>query len=282
MSDRLEWLRWRQGGLGGSDIGAIFGVSRWRGPWDVYTSKTETITADRAPDRSQRTGQLLEEAVGKWASAELGAELIDGETRIRPGEHWMRGSTDYWLEADGERTGLECKTAERPDDEWGATGTDQIPASYALQVRWYMAVFDAPSWVCAVFFKRTDEWRWYRLERDLEGEAAMVARAATWWLTHIVDGVQLAPDDSDGARRGLALRHPCDDRGDLRVATLDEEQLVRDYRATQIAIAELMAEKRRLGNILRAAIGAHGGLRFTGGRIKWSRPSSRLTVTIRD
>ena len=37
--NRAEWLNWRRTGLGGSDIAAVLGLSKWRTPWDVWADK---------------------------------------------------------------------------------------------------------------------------------------------------------------------------------------------------------------------------------------------------
>ena len=41
-----EWLKWRMKGLGGSDIAAAAGVSRYRDPYDLYLEKTGQYTPE--------------------------------------------------------------------------------------------------------------------------------------------------------------------------------------------------------------------------------------------
>ena len=35
-----EWLRWRQKGIGGSDVAPILGISKWTSSIDIWLSKT--------------------------------------------------------------------------------------------------------------------------------------------------------------------------------------------------------------------------------------------------
>ena len=42
--DKLQWLKERQKGIGGSDVGAIMGVNKWKSAFEVYIDKTEEIT----------------------------------------------------------------------------------------------------------------------------------------------------------------------------------------------------------------------------------------------
>lgn len=38
---RADWLKLRRRGIGGSDVAAIIGISKWRTPLDIYNDKTE-------------------------------------------------------------------------------------------------------------------------------------------------------------------------------------------------------------------------------------------------
>ena len=37
--EREDWLDWRRRGIGGSDVGAICGISKYKSPIDVYLDK---------------------------------------------------------------------------------------------------------------------------------------------------------------------------------------------------------------------------------------------------
>jgi putative phage-type endonuclease len=294
MTGRSDWLEWRRGGLGGSDIGAIFGVSPFRGPWDVCLSK-RADTEDNRGNRSTDTGHRLERVVAEYAAERLNAELEMAPAfgspsagnfyRVGP-EYWMRASADGALTIPSDlgvyTVGLECKTAQWPSELWGVDGTDKIPPIYDLQCRWYMAAFNAPDWILSVFFKRADEWRIYRLARDLDREAEIVTFAGAWWDRHIVQGIEPEIDASRAAAKALGYLYaaPADDA--LEVATEAEEARIREYHDTKQAAADLTSRAALLGNQIRQDIGARQGLRFTGGRVKWSRPSNRLTVRIND
>ena len=139
--NRAQWLAWRRGGLGGSDVAAVLGLSPFRGPWDVWLTKTVDEQAE-ADSAAMMTGRLLEEAVGKWAAVELEAdELVEWPPLAHPTQDWVRASPDYGLRFGDRVVGLECKVATWPSEEhgWGKSGSGDIPAHYAAQVRWYMA-----------------------------------------------------------------------------------------------------------------------------------------------
>ena len=57
---RLEWLRYRQKGIGGSDAAAVLGLSRWKGPIDIWLSKTQEIMQDDGQSEAAYWGTVLE------------------------------------------------------------------------------------------------------------------------------------------------------------------------------------------------------------------------------
>jgi hypothetical protein len=89
-------------------------------------------------------------------------------------------------------------------------------------------------------------------------------------------------DDSRAAARALGYRFPQPADDALAVATEAEEAKIREYHATKEAAADLERRAALLGNQIRNDIGKRRGLRFTGGRAKWSRKSNRLTVNVHD
>ena len=60
---REEWLSFRRGGIGGSDVAAILGISPFRTARDIYYDKLEI--AD------------VEEEEGNWVAMEMGHLLED-------------------------------------------------------------------------------------------------------------------------------------------------------------------------------------------------------------
>lgn len=291
--DRATWLEWRRQGIGGSDIAAIMGRSPWAGPWDVWCSKVHG--ADQ-PDRPELvTGRRLERAVAEYARdrmAEIrGVEPTDLD--LEPGRPIkvgiLLGSPDFvvitGIEGGGPQPhvllgqGLECKTARYPDEQWGPDLSDQVPESYRLQVRWYLALTGAREWWLAVFFTAAHDWRLYRIERDLDEQRELVEFAETWWQRHVVGGEPPEVDASDACRDWLVGQSPTA-RDEIRAATGDEEMLARDVHAAEQATKSLEAEAARARNRLRASMGDVRRVYFTGGAATWSRKSNRLTVRI--
>lgn len=275
--DREEWLAWRRLGLGGSDMAIIMGEQRWGSLWTLWLDKKKGLTS-RADTGAQMTGKLLEEAVIQWAVAETGAV---GRMKAEPMQHsdheWMRGTPDAWLMGREKKTGLEAKVAEWP---W-----ETPPDYYLAQCRWYMAIADVDEWLLAAFFRKAPAWKIYRIERDLDLENQMIGAAGEFWSRYVVGNEIPAIDETPAAGRGLGILHgPPSERDSFRIATDAEEVLARTYADTRDAVDELEGVRDLLANQLRDTIGGNAGIRFTGGRVRWSRsekrPRGSLTVRI--
>lgn len=284
MISRSDWLEWRRAGLGGTDVSAIRGEHPWRSPWDVWMSKVHGVDG---PDRPEfAIGRWLEQPIAEWAAGDLGLPLVNVGAVVGP-ESWMRASPDFLLaNPDGRRTILEIKTDLFPGEKWGPAPDGAIPPQYDDQVQWYMLCLAgtgpvrADVAVVAVYLKGSNERRLYTVEANPERQAALRDFGREWWQRHIVDGEPPPSDYSSGCRDGLARLHP-EHSGVLRPATDAEEEAARVLADLQERVAELTDSREELRNWLRSRIGDDEGLRFHGGRVRWSRPSNRLTVRIR-
>lgn len=211
MNAREEWLQQHRTGLGGSDIGAILGLSPYRTPVDVWAEKT-----GRSPGQDEtlqmRFGTYAEEFVAREYSVKTGHEVQRFTSMLRHPVAPVLGNVDRLVIPSGAKIashkqeirtdrGLECKTASAfasfNADDWGDEGTDLIPASYLVQCATYMALTGCTFWDLAVLFGN-QEIRIYNLKRDTDLEGEIIARSTEWWDRHVVADVPPEPTcDSD-------------------------------------------------------------------------------------
>ena len=180
--------------IGGSDIGAILGLSKFRSPLEVWMEKTgkETKQSDSLP---LRFGSFAEEFVAsEYARATGFALLHDESIYIHPTYPFMSAHIDRFVLGDaiGNEMGntasrlLECKTANPfSRGDWGEPGTDQVPMSYLSQCIWYMAITGIEQCDLAVLFGNSD-FRIYEIVRDLELEALVIEKALHFWNEHVL------------------------------------------------------------------------------------------------
>jgi len=273
--ERTEWLQERRRHVGGSDVAAILGLSRWQTAWDVFRSKTEDPeddddTAEEKPWLTR--GRYLEPAIGNWYADTHGHPVEHHQNRIIEGpEPWMAASVDYFVHPPKNKAhGLECKSS-RLLEGWGDVGTDIIPVDYALQCHWYMAVTGCDRWDVAVLFLLKDEFRSYTLRADPEVQEAIVSKCRDWWKKHIEGRLPPEPDGSNASVEWLKKRFP-EPKHELRQALCDEVEMGLRLQEVCDSISKLDKEREILENKLKFAIGDAEG-------ISWGPQSQKSTVT---
>jgi putative phage-type endonuclease len=192
--------------IGGSDIGAILGLSKFRTPVEVWMEKTgkETKQLDSLP---LRFGSFAEEFVACEYTRSTGFELLHDESiYIHPTHSFMSAHIDRFILGDGigkpPSRILECKTANPfARGEWGDPGTDQVPMSYLCQCIWYMAITGIEQCDLAVLFGNND-FRIYEIARDLELELLVIEKAQNFWNEYVLKDIA-PPAQTEGDYQSL-------------------------------------------------------------------------------
>jgi putative phage-type endonuclease len=176
-----DWLDWRRKGLGGSDIAAICGMSRYKSPMEVYLDKLGEIPP--IPDNPKmKAGRIIEPVVADWFAEETGMKVIKQNAIFQhPNHPHMLANIDRWLP--GQNAGLECKnTAEYCRGDWEGT---TAPTEYILQANHYMAVTNADRWYIAVLIGGWD-FQWRVIERDEELIKNLITIEDEFWNNNIL------------------------------------------------------------------------------------------------
>ena len=171
--------------IGGSDIGAILGLSKYQSALDVWMEKTgkEVKALDSLP---LRFGSFAEAFVASEYTRHTGLELIHDESiYLHPKHAFMSAHIDRFVHGDGIALPptkiLECKTASPfNQSDWGDIGSDQVPMSYLCQCAWYQAITGIDEADLAVLFGNSD-FRIYQIKRDKELEDLLLEKATSFW-----------------------------------------------------------------------------------------------------
>lgn len=124
--------------VGGSEIAAVMGLSRWDTPLSVWAQKTGKIVKDLSGIEAVEMGTDLEPFVAKKFEERSGKKVrVDQRHFIHPDYPYMAAHIDRWvLNEDGAI--LEAKTCSAyKANEWSE---DEIPNEYYLQVNWYSGI----------------------------------------------------------------------------------------------------------------------------------------------
>lgn len=205
-----QWLADRRSGIGGSDIGAILGLSPYRSAVDVYLDKI-----GHAPEVSANEamfwGIVLEDVVAKHYQDATGRKVQRINEILRhPTQPFAIANIDRAIVAPGSRARfdgnkllgadgiLECKTASAyKTGEWGTCDDDDaIPTHYAAQAMWYLGITGL-DWCDVPVLIGGQKYLIKRVERDDETIRSMLERAEAFWFRHVV--ARVAPEPKDGS-----------------------------------------------------------------------------------
>ncbi len=132
-----EWhdLRNEPGVVGGSDIGAIAGLSSWESCITKWAKKTGQIPDEVTTNMSMKLGTILESPIlNLFAAENPELEIYETGTWANKENLWARSNPDgLYKDADGNWGIIEVKFSR---DYWSG-----VPQAYRAQVLWYMRVF---------------------------------------------------------------------------------------------------------------------------------------------
>lgn len=153
-----EWHEQRSKGIGGSDVGAILGVSPWNTRDDIFKLKTGQTHPE---EKRTGSGALWRGTVWEKRIATLYARNHPEQVLVNCKSSWANNirkhqfaNLDGLLYLPGEKnpsTVLEIKTSSTP-----ASWVDGVPSYYRSQLLWYMDAFKIEKGIVAVLIDDVD------------------------------------------------------------------------------------------------------------------------------
>ena len=272
-----RWLECRMHGprgdipytVGGSDVAAIFGVSPWTTPMELWLIKKGRMKPPVKSNANQlEMGHLLEPIAAHWYAKKTGNIVTEDTHLYQHADHpYALANFDrrFTRTTDGEPGILECKSCTyHKADEWA---DDAIPLYYEFQLRFYLAVADVnigafsavwgnnPDNDLAIpdivrdkakedmIFDRLEEWIW-SLEHDKPPTMADVApKLAMESLARIygtsksgLPTIEFSPKYENALRRIALLQ------GKITECNQEIKTYEKEIEAHSVRIAEVMKE----------------------------------------
>lgn len=189
--DEKEWLAVRTKGIGGSDIGAICGVSPFSSARQIYFNKTgqyeEAMKPSAASQERMHFGHLLEPIVADEFARRTGKKLLEIDATFSHKDFpWMRANIDRLIvDDDGKPYGiLECKTtSEYNNEEWEE---GNILMSYIYQLNWYLHILDLKygAFACLVGGNKFYHYEVYRNDELIND--TLIPAAKNFWFNNVL------------------------------------------------------------------------------------------------
>lgn len=194
----LKQRKERMTGIGGSDLGAICGFSKWANAVDIYHSKLE-LQEDIEQNRFIEWGNRLEPVICEKASEILGKSITKPLSLFRSEEYpFMIANLDGWIE--DERIVCEFKVADKWTEKlFGEPGSDYIPDNYLFQLAHYAIVMNASKCYLFVLIGGND-FRQYTYERNPELEEQIIRIEQKFWENHVMKHIPPEPKTYDEAK----------------------------------------------------------------------------------
>lgn len=230
---REVWLRFRKQGIGGSDIGALMGFNKYKGPVDVYLDKVGELPDQEEISEAAYFGNRLEDFVAEEFTLRTGLKVRRNNFLLQHDTHpFLLANVDRVIvskEEDGPGI-LECKTAsEWLKDSWNE---DEIPPSYYLQLQHYFNV-TGYKWGYIAALIGGNKFFHKRIERDDELIEQMTEVASDFWNNHVKAGIQPDWDGTQSSTDLLSERYPVSNALSMELPQTADELIVEFEKAKE-------------------------------------------------
>lgn len=245
--DDPAWAELRKNRIGGSEVGAIVGESRYESAYSLWAKKLGLIPDEREENEAMYWGRALESVIAyRFGKDHPELELFTDLGSWANKQHdFMFASPDgAYVKPDGTIGILEIKTA-RYQDDW----ISGVPKYYLTQVQWYMHCFNVSEAYVAVLFSGS-EYREYQVAADKmwqQYDLAMVQE----FMKALETRQRPAWDGSEATVTAVRKLHPDIDA----TAEYDLEDLGMHYELALDKLEEQKSEANKLQAMVLDAMG---------------------------
>lgn len=270
------WHALRAGGIGGSEIAAVVGLSKWTSAFELWHRKRGAI-GEQAQSEAMEWGSRLEPVI----AAKFAEEHPEFQVQTTPGTYchperpFQRCNPDGLVIPDeGEPALLEVKTVNAFADDFTKTG---VPVYYATQIQWQLDIFGLDRCYAAVLIGG-NTYREYVIDANPEDQAFLREAASKFWASIEADD-EPPLDASDHTYRTVVELNPDlvkDEAVDLTPDTWGA--YVTAKAALNHAEADLVLAKSQILHAMRGSQFA----RFAGSKVLRRQRSSAGTYYLKE
>lgn len=250
-----EWLTARNTGIGGSDIGAIAGLNKWKSPIKVYMEKAEGMSEDLSDNETVYWGNALEDLVAQEFSKRTGLKTRRRNAILKHPEYeWALANVDRLIVANDDRGPgvLEVKTANAfALKDWDG---DEIPASYLVQLQWYLFV-TGYQWGAFAALIGGQKFVMKEVERDDELINYLYNIASEFWNENVIPRIPPEIDGSNSSSLLLNALYPSSEVDSEIELDSESEKYIDALNQIKIEIDELETKKKEYENKLKVMLG---------------------------
>ena len=274
-----QWLEQRKKGVGGSDVSAIMGLSRYKGPYALWAEKSGLVIPEDISDKpAVMVGNALEDPIRRWFRDRHPELVVTASNCILRSKRrpWAQASLDGVCHIRGSSRSdkssyavLEIKTVgERSIKDWyDDSGKLTLPIYYLCQVTHYLSVTGwSKAYVAALFGNR--ELVELEIMRDEDDIRAVESAVDEFWR-RVQTGEAPQVDGAPGEAEVIFKRHP--KSGDEMVETEGIPRELADYIFYKEVLDKAKKNVDKAGDALKELIGDNKGLYSDDCIVTWPR-----------
>ena len=179
--ERTAFLERRKTGIGGSDVAAVLGVSKWKTPYQLWLDKTSDTVEEKESD-ILHFGTVLEQVIADEYARRNNVKVLRRNQMYRHVAHpELIANIDRYVV--GGKI-LECKTCNAYASSKFGEGGDEVPDEYLLQVQHYMHVTGYHEADLAVLIGG-NEYRQFSLTYDADLAHYAADKCVEFWQNYV-------------------------------------------------------------------------------------------------
>lgn len=251
----IEFLKERQNGIGGSDVGAIMGVNKYKSIFEVYIEKTaDDILKEISLKHSYKNiaesaywGETLKEVNAKEYTVRTGKK-VRKENKILIDSEYDFMRANIYRKVIGENSILMCKTSSAfSAKEYEG---EEIPANFILQCQHNMRVSGASRFYIASLIGG-QRFVIKEIERDDELINMIIEKEKDFWYNHVLKKIPPCIDGSFSAAKYIDSKYKNSERGLEITLPEDYMDMLQEYTKVKDNIQILDQQLKKIENSIK-------------------------------
>ena len=274
-----EWLEERKKSLGGSDVGAVLGMSEYSSPYTIWAEKTGKLPAFEGNEWT-KLGNDLEGYVAQRFTEASGLKVVNDSSTWRNDKYpHLHANIDRRVV--GMKAGVECKLTSEFNAKKYKNG--EFPDRFYAQCVEYLAVTELEKWFLAVLIygKGIKIYQMTRIPDDVvpewceasvyvdDGEIEALVKATADFWEYVKSGEAPMTDGSDSTSETLKTLYP-ESNGDT-VSLMAYESDLQQYKHLASMESDYKKMKDEVANRIKAFM--QNASKGEGGKFKVSYSS---------
>ena len=271
------WLEERKKSLGGSDVGAVLGMSEYSSPYTIWAEKTGKLPPFEGNEWT-RLGNDLEDYVAKRFCEASGLKVVNDTSTWRNSKYpHLHANIDRKVV--GMKAGVECKVTSELNAKKYKNG--EFPDRFYAQCVEYLCVTEFKRWflVVLIYGKGIKIYQMTRIPNDVipewceasvyveDGEIESLAKATADFWEYVKSKTPPAVDGSDSTSETISTIFPNSNTETVNLFAYEDS--LRQYIALGKQIKELKTLQDEMANKVKSFMSEAGKGESQNYKVSW-------------